>query len=240
MANINPASIDLSTRKDWLGAFRALQRLLTDANDTAQVFRIMRALNAGTAKAGYDRLLQTAEGGRIAYHRVELAELFASPTFIDQFAPGSVGDAYRNFLRQTGFTAKGLADISLSDDPSRRADHPYAWYDRRTRDVHDIWHILTGYRADDPLGEACLVAFSFAQTGGVGWAAIATGAMLKALRSPGGKHAARAIWEGYRNGRRATWLLGEDYERLFRESLDEARQRLGIAAPTLYLSVRTV
>jgi ubiquinone biosynthesis protein COQ4 len=35
--------------------------------------------------------------------------------------------------------------------------------------VHDIWHVLTGYRRD-ALGEACLVAFSYAQTRGLGWA----------------------------------------------------------------------
>ncbi len=232
------ATFDISPRRDWPAAFSALRRLLSDANDTAQVFRIMRALNAGTAKSGYDRLLLTAEGGRIAYQRVELAERLSDPAFIDQFAEGSVGAAYAAFLRQTGYSAKGLAAVSRSDDTGRDAEHPYAWFGRRMRDTHDIWHILTGYSADDPLGEACLVAFSWAQTGGLGWALIAIGGVFKALRSPGGTGAARAIVEGYRIGRQAAWLPGEEYERLLAEPLEGARSRLGIPRSVAYEAVK--
>ncbi len=233
MTNI-PAMPDLSPRKDWRGAFTALRRLMANAGDTAQVFRIMRALNAGSAKAGYERLLRTPEGGRIAYRRVELASVLSAPDFVGAFATGTVGAAYAAFLRDTDYSAQGLAAVSRSDDLTREAEHPFAWFGRRTRDIHDIWHILTGYRADDPLGEACLVAFSYAQTGGLGWAVIALGSALKAWRTPGGKPAVRAIWEGYRHGRRAAWLQGEDYERLLAEPLAAARDRLAIATPVAY------
>ena len=40
--------------------------------------------------------------------------------------------------------------------------------------------------------------------------------------------------EGYRNGRRAAWLMGEDYEALLHEPLDAARARLGIREPVAY------
>lgn len=231
--NSNVLAMDLSGRKDWRAALTALRRLLADANDTAQVFRIMRALNAGTAKTGYERLLRTLEGGRIAYQRVELAAKLSDPAFVRRFPDGSVGAVYRAFLEQTGYSADGLAAVSQTDDAAREAEHPYAWFGRRTRDVHDIWHILTGYRADDPLGEACLTAFSYAQTGGLGWALIATGAAFRAARLGAGQ-AIGAIWEGYRHGRRAAWLLGEDYERLLQEPYVEARTRLNIADPVRY------
>lgn len=228
----------VSGRRDWRGALIALRRLLADANDTGQVFRIMRALNVGTVKAGYERLLLTPEGGRLAYQRMELAERFSDPAFVASFAPGSVGAAYAGFLKRTGYSAEGLADISRTDDPWRDALHPYAWYGRRMRDSHDVWHVLTGYHADEPLGEACLVAFSYAQTRGLGWAAIAVGSAIKAWRTPGGKPAIRAIWEGYKRGREAAWLPAEDYERLFAEPLEEARTRLRLGVPTAYLSMR--
>lgn len=163
--NTATPTLDLSGKKDWAGAFRALRGLLSDAGDTAQVFRIMRALNAGVAKAGYERLLATPSGGRITYRRVELAKRFSDHDFINACPPGSVGAAYRDFLNSTGFSPEGLVAASNSDDLTRETEHPFAWYGRRTRDVHDIWHILTAYPADDPLGEACLVAFSYAQTG---------------------------------------------------------------------------
>jgi ubiquinone biosynthesis protein COQ4 len=106
---------------------------------------------------------------------------------------------------------------------------------RRTRDVHDIWHILSGYHRDG-LGEACLVAFSFAQTGGLGWALIALGAASKARKGKDYPYV-KAIWQGYRRGHAAKWLLGQDYERLMSEPLEAARRRLGITPPTIYDSI---
>jgi ubiquinone biosynthesis protein COQ4 len=232
--NTQAADSAIATGKDWGTALRSVRRLMADANDTAQVFRIMRALNITSNRAGYERLLRTPTGGRIAYERVELAQRLIDPAYVSQFAPGSVGAAYAEFLKRTGYTADGLAQVSRSDDLVLDAEHPHAWFGRRTRDVHDIWHILTGYRADDPLGEACLVAFSFAQTRGLGWALIATGAALNALRTPRSKSAVAAIIEGYRNGRRAAWLLGEEYEALLAEPLEDARARLRIAPARAY------
>lgn len=232
--NTLTASTTISSRNDWRTALHCVRQLLADAGDTAQVFRIMRALNTKSNCAGYERLLSTLEGGRMAYERVELAQRLADPAYVDGFPPQSVGAAYAQFLRGTGFTADGLAQVSRSDDSRLDAAHPYAWFGRRTRDIHDIWHVLTGYRADDPLGEACLVAFSFAQTRGLGWALIAAGAAIKAWRTPGGKPALRAILEGYRNGRRAAWLQGEDYELLLAEPLEDARRRLRLLPARAY------
>jgi ubiquinone biosynthesis protein COQ4 len=231
------SAMPFSGRKDWTGAFKALRKLLADANDTEQVFRIMRGLNTTSVKKGYARLIGTVEGGRIAYQRVELAQRLSDPAYIAQFGEGTVGGAYAAFLRKTGYTAEGLAAVSRVDDPRREIEHPIAWYGRRMRDSHDIWHILTGYRADDPLGEACLTAFAFAQTRGLGWAAIALGAAVQSLRSPLRVPVLRALWEGYRNGRRAAWLPGQDYELILAEPLIQARARLGIASPEAYLAV---
>ncbi|WP_174298350.1 Coq4 family protein [Sphingomonas bacterium] len=221
-------------RKDWRGAFAALRALLADGDDTHQVFLIMRALNGSATLKGYHRLLGRPGGGRIAYRRVELAERLSDPAYVAGFPPGSVGAAYRDWLAETGYSAAGLAAISLVGVERLAEEHPYAWFGRRTRDLHDSWHVLTGYKADETLGEAALVGFSYAQTGGLGWAWIAAGAALKSRRVTGGWLFARAVWEGYRNGRRAAWLQGEDHETLLHEPLDAARARLNIREPVAY------
>ena len=113
-------------------------------------------------------------------------------------------------------------------------------FGRRVRDTHDIWHVLTGYKADESLGEAALVSFSFAQVGGLGWALIGSAAALKSLRVTGNTLFARGVWEGYRNGRKAKWIAGEDYEKLMHEPLDAARARLGIPTPVAYLRAQQV
>ena len=97
----------------------------------------MRALNGQAYVRGFARLLETSEGGRIAYERVELADRLADPAFMASFPAGSVGAAYRDFVTREHLSAQGLIDEShkgLSDeefDPR----HPYAWYSRRIRDL---------------------------------------------------------------------------------------------------------
>ena len=231
-ADFNPGR---PLKRDWRGAFVAVRKLLQNAEDTGQVFRIMRALNADTSHKNYTRLLRSAEGGRIAFAHVELADRFGDRAWVDALPAGSVGAAYRDFLDRTGFSAQGLAEISYAENAEfRDSDHPYAWFGRRERDVHDIWHVLTGYTAEEPLGEACLVAFSYAQTRGLGWAAIGVAAALKSLKITGDTLFAKAVLEGYRHGKRAAWLHGEDYETLLTEPLEAARRRLNIAEPLAY------
>ncbi|HEY8572589.1 Coq4 family protein [Phenylobacterium sp.] len=215
---------------DWAHALKALRRLLADKEDTTQVFEIMRALNGSATAKAYHRLLATPNGGRIAYERAEFARKLMDDAWLDSLPEGSVGAAYRTFIRSEQLSAEGLAEVSRQGLAQIEEPHPYAWMGRRTRDVHDIWHILSGY-GRDALGEACLVAFSYAQTKGLGWALIALGA---ASRSPSTHPYRKAIWQGFLRGRRAAWLLGEDYEQLMAEPLETARRRLNITPATVY------
>ncbi len=228
-----PADITIECpRRQWGKALRALQKLLSDKDDTGQVFEILRALNAGTEDRNYQRLLTTLRGGRIAYDRVEMAPKLMDDAWLDSFAPGTVGAAYRTFIRSENISAEGLAEISRQQTTTIDVRHPVAWFGRRMRDTHDIWHILSGYHRDG-LGEACLVAFTYAQTRGIGWAFIAAGAMWRARAYPGQPRVA-AIWQGYRRGKAAKWLPGEDFVQLMSEPLEAARNRLNITPATIY------
>ena len=221
-------------KRDWRAAFAAVRKLLADPNDTVQVFRIMQALNAGAAKKGFHRLVATPEGGRMAYQRLELVDRLMDRAWVESFAPGTVGAAYREFLDRTGYSANGLAEVSNQDRRAADVAHPYAWFGRRQRDIHDIWHVLTGYQADEPLGELCLVNFSYAQGGGLGWGFIAKMGVLKGLFKKHGWTVMRAVREGYTRGRKAAWLNYVNIETLFAEPLDAARARLKLSEPVRY------
>jgi len=208
---------------------------LSDKEDTGQVFEIMRALNGDANVKNYKQLLGTAQGGRLAYERVELAQRLMDDVWLDSFASGTVGAAYRDFIRSENLSAEGLAEISRVSQSRIEEQHPYAWFGRRIRDSHDIWHILSGYHRDG-LGEACLVAFSYAQTGALGWALIAAGAGWRLL-SEGSTAHARAIWQGYQRGKAAKWLPGEDFTALMNEPLEAARRRLNITPAGLYNAI---
>jgi ubiquinone biosynthesis protein COQ4 len=232
-----PAPARDSYRLEWGKALTALRKLLKNKEDTSQVFEIMRALSGRSGPKGYARLLKTMDGGRLAYERVELVQRLMDRPWIESFAPGTLGAAYAEFTARENLSAEGLAEESRKGMAAGAVEiqHPYAWFGRRVRDTHDLFHMLTGYGRDG-LGEACLVAFSFAQTGSLGWAFIALGAALNA-GDTGGLPVRRAILEGYRRGKAAKWLLGEDFEKLMAEPLEEARKRLNIGPATLYESI---
>src|ERR1700728_2143039 len=86
-------------KRQWGVALKALRRLLNDKEDTGQVFEIMGALNGDSTMKNYRRLLETPQGGRLAYEHVELAERLMDDGWLDTFAPGTVGAAYRDFVR---------------------------------------------------------------------------------------------------------------------------------------------
>lgn len=218
-------------------ALKAVRRLIADKEDTAQVFEIMRALTGNAIPRGYRRLLSTPEGGRIAYERDEFAARLSDKAWLAGFGPGTVGAAYRDFIAPRGLSAEGLAEESRKiPDADIDAPHPLAWYGRRLRDVHDVWHVLTGY-GTDALGEVCVVAFSYAQTRSLGFAAIALAGAREFGRLKDGNPYGAAVREAWLHGRAAAWLPAVDYPALFALSLDEARERLAIKPNTLYRSI---
>jgi len=218
-------------------AYKAVRALIADKEDTTQVFEIMRALSGRSVPKAYMRLLDSEDGGRLAMRRTELAAVLDDHDTMRQLPEGSVGRAYLAFVEAQNISADGLAQASNEvEDIIIDAEHPYAWFGRRLRDVHDIWHVLTGYNRD-ALGESCVVAFSYAQTGSAGFALIAFAGANELPRHLPGHPVRRAVWEAYRNGRAAAWLPGEDYEKLLAEPLEDARARLGIRTPSTYASI---
>ena len=225
-----------SFRIDLPAASRAIGRLLADKEDTKAVFEIMRALAGRAIPNGYDKLLKTQGGGRIALESQELQPILDDHTTLIKLPLGSVGRAYLDFVQGRKISAQGLADESRKTGNEIDALHPYAWYARRMRDVHDLWHVLTGYQTD-ALGEVCVVAFSYAQTKSSGFALIAAAGSNELERLLPQHPVRRAAWQAYLNGRRAAWLPAQDYNELLREPLIEARKRLDIAPPTYYFAI---
>lgn len=220
-----------------LRALRAMGHLLENKEDTAQVFEIVEAFSGGAIKRDYQRLLCTPEGARQAYRAEEIAAKLQDQEWLACFAPGTVGAHYREFVRMRNLSAYGLALESRKvSNQDMESAHPIAWYARRLRDVHDVWHVLTGY-GTDVLGEGCVLAFTYAQIRNPGAAFIAAVGAFELTRAHWRQPYARAIFEGYRRGRKAEWLPALDYECLFAEPLEVARKGLKIMPPVIYQSI---
>ncbi len=101
------------------------------------------------------------------------------------------------------------------------------------RDMHDLTHVLTGY-GRDPLGELCLLAFTYSHTGNLGMALIALMGFLRIKSWP----VRRAVLEAWRHGRKARcWFPDMDWETLLPEQLDGLRRRFHIIEPARYRMV---
>jgi ubiquinone biosynthesis protein COQ4 len=242
MTNLGPATKRLvhrsrRRRRDWKSALVAMRRLMVDKEDTSQVYAVMNALDGNAYELDYVKLLETPDGGRIAYERVELADRLMDEAWRATFPPGSVGAAYLAFSEVEHLSVQGLVDESHKGIPPAELDqvHPYAWFFRRYRDIHDILHVLTGY-GRDALGEACLLAFSYHETHDLGRAVMAYGGYLRA-HGPAKSQARKAISEARRRAVHAAWLPGEDFEKILFEPLDAARERLRLTPPLAYEAV---
>lgn len=215
-------------------AVRAFLRLVADKEDTVQVFKFVRALTGDSFLRGYRRLIATPEGGRQAFLAEELSQRLEDHDWLSGFAEGTVGARYRAFIALRNLSAYGLAEESRRlGETDVDAAHPIAWYVRRMRDVHDVWHVLTGY-GTDALGEVCLLAFTYAQTSNRALGFLATAGAFELKRRSPGEPYLRAVLEAWRHGRSARWLQPLDYEELFLERLDAARLHLKIERPRIY------
>lgn len=218
-----------------LKAWRHMQRLLADKEDTAQVFYIIEALNGDSALRDFERFIATPQG------RAQLEKRTCLPPLLDDHAPlhalppGSVGRTYAEFMEREGLTAAGLvAESEKQQAKWREIEDDLLWYGNRLRDTHDMMHILTGY-GRDALGEASLLGFTHSQHGGLGVSFIAfMGGRRISRVAPKDAQIRAVIAEGRRNGKFASRIIEQDIEALLPRQLDEVRRELGIREPAAY------
>ena len=207
-----------------LDAWRALRELLRNPDDTKQVFKIIDALSGRSGERMFERFRRTEVGARILEERRSLLKTLTDREALLALPEGSLGRAYAEFTAREQISADGLVEASV--EGGRRLDfgEQRRLLGERLRDMHDLWHVVTGY-GRDLVGEASLLAFSYAQTRNRGVGFIVLIAWLKA-RGPEGRPFRRLIRDGYRRGRQAAWLPGADWEALLARPLDEVRREL--------------
>jgi ubiquinone biosynthesis protein COQ4 len=103
--------------------------------------------------------------------RQQLIDWLQNRTRLAALPPGTLGRAYYEFMAAEHLSAEQLIEVSEFSKKLPPGDD-MTLFRERNREMHDLLHIVTGY-GRDPLGEACLTAFSFAQTGLKGFAMIA-------------------------------------------------------------------
>lgn len=218
-----------------LKAWRHMQKLIEDKEDTEQVFHIIQALNGNSTRKDFTRFLASESGMTLLKQRSFL------PTILDEHAPlkalpkGTVGRTYVDFMEREGLTANGLVEESQSNrDLHENFDDDLLWYVNRLRDTHDMYHVLTGY-GRDALGEDALLGYTHGQHGGLGVSFIAfMGNRQIAKQAPKEARVKAVLAEGRRNGKAAKRIIEQDIIALLDQPIADVRKRLNIAEPVLY------
>ncbi len=218
-----------------LKAWKHMQKLIADKEDTAQVFHIIEALNGNVKLSDFERFMNSEHGPALLAQHANLAEMLDDHEPLKKLPAGTVGRAYVEFMESEGLSAAGLVAESEKNNKYRQMfDDDLNWYMNRGRDTHDLYHVLTGY-GRDALGEAALLGYTHSQHGGLGISFIAfMGGRTIAKETPREANIKAVIAEGRRNGKAAARIVDQDIDALLREPISEARARLGIKEPVLY------
>jgi ubiquinone biosynthesis protein COQ4 len=213
-----------------LDALRALSALVRDPEDTSQVFAIIEALSGANHQHIARRLARSSEGARLLREQRSLAQVLADRARLEAMPQESLGRAYLALCDRVGISPDGLVAASESGEP-----HPFSqesgFVYHMLRDSHDLWHVVTGYQTDT-VGEAALLAFSFAQTRNPGVALIA----LLAFAASGRQHpwVRPLLIEAFRRGLASAWFPAVDWEAQLARPLEQVRRELNVGTLPSY------
>jgi ubiquinone biosynthesis protein COQ4 len=213
-------------------ALRAIRTLMQDPERTDQVFEIIDALAGDASERGLARMRTTQIGPRLLADKDRIIESLRDREFLRSLPADSLGRAYLAFMERENLSADGLVEASAARQRVEN-DADQSFYNMQLRDMHDLWHIVTGYGRDS-FGELCVLAFTYAQTRNRGIGAIVMFGVRNASRVIGLRAALRGVSEGYRRGRAAAWLPAQDWRALLAMPLDAVRQALNIAPARHY------
>jgi ubiquinone biosynthesis protein COQ4 len=217
---------------EWGNAWRALRKLIADPTRTELVFEFMNALGGPDGEPWFQRCLRDAEGRRLLMCGRDLAATLGDRAALARMPDGSLGRAYLAHLERYGLDPNGVTEAQrraaaerggITDDPARR------WFFDRVQVMHDLWHALTGYGADE-MGEGALLAFSWPQMTSRGIGLLVLTAAVMGPKG-GGLAWQRYLVRAFLRGWRARRLHVVAWEDLLVRPLTEVRSALGIEAP---------
>jgi ubiquinone biosynthesis protein COQ4 len=218
-----------------LVARRAMKKLREDPDDTAQAIRVIGALSGNSGKRIFERFRRSPRGRQILREKRDLFSIMNDVQRLRAMPEGSLGRALANWYQLEELSAQGLADASeaaFSEGGPRRAQlsSDEDLFSTRLLDLHDVFHVLTGY-GRDLLGESAVLAFTLPQTKNLGIGYL----VLEALRDAGWNSAeGKLIREAFQRGRHCEWLVDQDWEDLLEQPIDELRRKLGVGEPPVY------
>ena len=160
---------------DYLKTLKSVLSLLRDPTQTESIYDVEDAFlrsHPQTMQTAVKHMLSNSQVAQIAQERYiapepDLAKLMTYPA-------NSLGYAFAQYISSSGFDPGFYRKNEIVDDAT------YLMF--RTRQTHDLWHVVTGMSVDVP-GEIGLKAFELAQTRRPLAGILIAGAFLQTLLS---------------------------------------------------------
>lgn len=217
-----------------LRAVRSFQGLMKDKEDTSLVFKIFESLPSKDFLPRVQSLVLSERGEMLRATEPCLPDILDDHAALRRTPKGSLAHAYCDFMEAEGLTAAGLVAESERIGRPRYPDL-VEWFINRSRDTHDLFHILTGY-GRDALGEACVLLFTHGQSPSQGHLLIgyAGAANIKKMAKRTAAPVIGSVREAHRIGKGAPPLMAQPIRQLLERPLDEVRKELRIPQPSQY------
>ena len=215
-------------------AYHHFRELLKDKEDTSHVFRIFEALPHKSFMPRVRNLVLSEQGERLRREEPYLPPILDDHEALRELPQGSVAHAYCDFMESEGLSAAGL--VAEADKLGRRRYGDLVeWFDFRSRDTHDLMHVLTGY-GRDALGEQCVLLFTYGQQPSHGHLLIGYAGALNIKRGAKGSKAPvfKAVRQAQKTGTACPALVAMSIRELLAMDLQEARKKLNIPEPHWY------
>ncbi len=217
-----------------LRALRNFQKLLKDKEDTSLVFKIFESLPSKDFLPRVQALALSERGEYLRATEPSLPEILDDHATLRRTPKGSLAHAYCDFMEAEGLSAAGLV---AEYDRAGRPSYPdlLEWFINRSRDTHDLFHVLTGY-GRDALGEQCVLLFTHGQAPSQGHLLIGYAGAANIARETRGSKAPvfGAVREAHRTGKGAPQLMAQPIRQLLERPLEDVRAELRIPQPTQY------
>ncbi|MBD2841952.1 Coq4 family protein [Erythrobacter rubeus] len=215
-------------------AIKNFRLLMKDKEDTSLVFKIYESLPSSNFMPRVRDLTLSERGEHLRRTEPSLPEILDDHAELRKTPKGSLAHAYCDFMESEGLSAAGL--VAEADKLGRpKYDDLVQWFADRSRDTHDLFHVLTGY-GRDALGEQCVLLFTHGQSPTQGHLLIGfAGAANIKMQVKGSKAPVMgAVMQAKQTGKGAARLIEQPIRELLKLQIEDVRQALNIPQPTKY------
>lgn len=204
-------------------AWDAIRALIGNEKDPVAGATLNLCLNSGRYEKLARQLARTEEGRRFLEDRIPLDGSALRFEMLADLAPGSIGHELVRHFHQNGITPYDSPFAGKTD---------VEFLSNRHREIHDIAHVLTGYRTDI-VGEMELQAFMLGNLGIPSAALLLLFSLVHVvskLKNVGLADYLRRLNAAYRRGKASEPLIGFRYELSWAHSTETVRDMLRIPA----------